>query len=109
MDDKFVSIKFDDHSYKLKHVLMGGVTDGDPEYPMGMFAGNMSIENLGMCVLHAFRAAIKINVDAHGMTVGQSEEFLLFCLAEALRREERRVRLGDDYEDSVLRVTKHNL
>jgi hypothetical protein len=106
---RYVSVELDGTVYKLKTALVGGLLHDDPSYPMAFYAGKLALEEIGMSLLHALRAVIKIQVDVHEFTLEESEEFVLFCLAEAMSREERRLKMGSDDSDTVLRMTKHNL
>jgi hypothetical protein len=108
-EQKYVTINLDGQIFKLKTALVGGIIHGDPEYPMAFYAGKLALEEIGMSLLHALRAIIKIQLDVHQFTLPQTEEFIVFCLAEAIRREERRLLMGDDESDTVLRMSKHNL
>jgi hypothetical protein len=107
--DKFITCDVDGQIIKLKSALVGGLIYGDPEYPMAFYAGKLALEEMGMCLLHALRATIKIQVDVHKFSIKETEEFILFCVAEALRREERRIMNGGQDPDTVMRFTKHNL
>lgn len=107
---KKVTLNIDGTTYHLKSMLIGGMMESDPQYPMGAYAGKLDMEEFAMCILHAFRAAIKINVDVHAMSIKESEEFITFCFAEAIRREERRLNNPTHEDlDTVMRMTKDNL
>jgi hypothetical protein len=107
---KKVILNIDGTTFHLKSMLIGGMMESDPQYPMGAYAGKLEMEEFAMCLLHALRAAIKINVDVHAMSLQESKELITFCLTEAIIREERRLNNPTHEDlDTVLRMTKDNL
>jgi hypothetical protein len=106
---KFVTVDLDGQIFKLETALVGGKIHGDPEYPIAFYAGKVTLEEIGMSLLHALRAVIKIHTDVHDFSLRQSEEFIIYCLEEALKREHRRLTHPGEDNDTVMRVTKHNL
>ena len=110
MDQKqYVTVEVDGQIFKLKTCLMGGSLLDDPGYPMAFYAGKLALEELGMSLLHAFRALVKIQMEIHNFTLDECAEFINLCMMEALKREEKRLLFGGEEGDTVFRMTKHNL
>lgn len=104
---KKIIIKIEDYEYEMETALLGGIKSGDPQHPMGIYAGTLAIEDIGMALLHALRATLKISLDVHKMDIETAESFILFTVHEAVKRERARMEKVDfDHEDIIMRMSK---
>ena len=84
---KGVTLFFDGEEVFLQTAIIGGVTGDAIECPMGMYAGKLQPEDVGLSLLHSLRAVIKITREHWGFNMSKTEDFIVFTLAEAIRRE----------------------
>lgn len=74
----------------IKNALIGARMEDKDHTPFSVYAGQMDIGELGLSLLHIFRAVLKINVEEMDMPSHSAEDFILFTLKEAVRLENAR-------------------
>lgn len=110
---KGITVHFDGEELFLQTAIIGGVTGDALECPMGMYAGKLLPEDVGLSLLHSLRAVIKITRDHWRMDMDKAEDFIIFTLAEAIRCEKRE-NPRDNFplnvhHDILARLRKENL
>lgn len=82
-----LTIKFEGETLKLRNGFVGGFLADELNCPMGMYAGNLDIGDMGVALLSTLRACIKMNVEEQGMNLGQARDFISFTLNRAIEIE----------------------
>jgi len=82
-----LTLLFEKQELVLKSGFVGGLLADKTGAPMGMYLGNLGIENTNLALVHLLRAVIKLNVEEQNMNIKQSEAFIKVALNEAVKRE----------------------
>lgn len=85
-DDAKVTVSFAGESFVLKNTFIGGRSVED-EHPIGVYSGVLDISEMGISLLSMFRAILRTTREEMGMPTKIAEDFILFCLAEAIKKE----------------------
>lgn len=88
--DKKVILLLDGEAIEIKNALIGARMENEDNTPFSVYAGSMDISELGLSLLHIFRAVLKINTEEFDMPMNLAEEFILFTLREAVVLENLR-------------------
>ena len=88
--DKKVLLLLDGEAIEIKNALIGARMENEDNTPFSVYAGTMDIGELGLSLLHIFRAVLKINTEEMDMPMNLAEDFVLFTLKEAVRLEKAR-------------------
>jgi hypothetical protein len=85
-EDSHITVSFCGDTFILKNVFIGGRNTKD-DSPMGVYSGVLDIAEMGISLLTMFRAILRTTREEMGMPTDTTEDFILFCLAEAMKRE----------------------
>lgn len=81
------TLQFEGQELKLENGFVGGFLADGSRCPMGMYAGNLDIGDMGVALLSTLRACIKMNVEEQGMSLEHAKAFIKFTLETALEIE----------------------
>jgi antitoxin component of RelBE/YafQ-DinJ toxin-antitoxin module len=97
-DDAVVTISLAGESFAIKNAFIGG-REVDGDNPIGMYSGVLDIAEMGLSLLSMFRAILRTTRQELGMPVDVAEDFILFCLSEALKKEtaEEKIQAVEDF------------
>jgi hypothetical protein len=87
---KPITVIIDDEKFEIDQCIIAGVfSKGHSQegHPMGSWCGSLEIGDMGIALMHALRAIIRINTEYQGLRITQSAEFINDCAKEALKRE----------------------
>lgn len=109
-EDGFTII-FEGRAIDIQTGLVGGVTGDDLNVPIGMYAGKMEMEEIGLCLIHVHRVILKMFIEHYGLNIKAIDEFICLCKNEAIKRELRANEFEKmDFEeyDKLIKMTKDN-
>jgi hypothetical protein len=103
----------DGQEINLKSGFASGWMADMENTPMGMYAGNLSVTDTNIALIHLLRAVIKMNTEEQFMNYEQSKALIEMATREAFRielenEEEQNVSL-DKHNEIVLKMRKDNL
>lgn len=99
-----IVIRVGTEEIKAKNVFIGGFKDDGSEDIIACYGGVLDPAEMGLSLMHLHRATMRIMVNQLRMPLDKAEEFMLLCLAEAVRREEAQEReQGKQAIDKYLR------
>jgi hypothetical protein len=103
---------FDGQEINLKSGFVGGWMADLKDCPMGMYAGNLSIVDTNIALVHLLRAVIKMNTEEQFMNYEQSKALIERATKEAFKIEKenapnQNVSL-DQHNEIVLKMRKDN-
>lgn len=113
VDDNFSAIvKAGGREVIFKSCLLSGIAEDGNETPMAMFVGRFHLGEFGVVLMSQLRAVYKLLLREFDMNKLQAEDFVIFCLANAIKVEEEaqeRIKNGDPFEgETVTKMTKDN-
>lgn len=82
-----VKVVVDGQEYEFENLLCTGCPVNDENNPTSFYFGHRDIGEMGVNVMYLLRSILKICRTELGFTKHVSEEFILECLKEAVRRE----------------------
>lgn len=95
-------VELDGQKMELSAGFVGGFMADMSNAPMGMYAGNLSLEDTSISLLHILRAVIKINVEEQGLNHEQSKVFINFAVEQAIKIEK------ENADEENVSIEKHN-
>jgi hypothetical protein len=111
-DDFNATVTAGGRTVEFKTCLLSGMANDGEDTPMAMFVGRFDLHEFGIILMSQLRAVYKILQREFEMDNPEAEDFVVFCLANAIKIEEeakRRVARGEaEYGESVLKMTKDN-
>jgi hypothetical protein len=108
-----LKIIFDGQEINLKSGFVGGWMADMKNTPMGMYAGNLSIVDTNIALVHLLRAVIKMNTEEQFMNYEQSKALIERAMLEAFKielenRDEDNKTLAQ-HNEIVLKMRKDNI
>lgn len=91
-----VEVKWSGNVMHLENVFIGGRWVEEGKSPVGFYGGEINIGEMGISLMNLLRGVIQITSEECGLTPDKCEDFIVSCVAEAIRREEA------DRRDEVL-------
>lgn len=104
MEQDLIKIELNGEPQHLNMLLGGGINKDD--HPTAFYAGDFSPEKMGIALMHILRAVIKSQREVLEVPLERSEDFILFCLAEAMRRERIDRHKSSEESDTIMSMTK---
>lgn len=84
-ETSIIEMRIDDEIIRLENVFVGGRLTNDTI--MGFYGGALDLGEMGISLMSLLRGAIKALNEECGLSLHQSEKFVLFCLTEAMKKE----------------------
>jgi hypothetical protein len=81
-----ITVSFAGETFVLKNAFIGGRNVADKN-PVGVYSGVLDVAEMGISLLSMFRAILRTTREEMGMPTDTAEDFILFTLAEAIKRE----------------------
>ena len=104
-----LTISFEDKEFKMTNAFIGGSLNDSRKTPIGMFTGSVDVGDMGVALLTVMRTVLKTTTSEIGMSMEQSADFIVVCLAEALKREEQEQKLNhNELHDIVKKFMKNH-
>lgn len=85
-EDAYVTVTFAGDTFVLNNVFIGGISIKDGN-PIGVYSGMLDVAEMGLSLLAMFRAILRTTREEMGMSPEITEDFMVFCLAEAIKKE----------------------
>lgn len=85
-EDSHITVSFCGETFVLKNVFIGGRNVKD-DSPLGVYSGVIDVAEMGVSLLAMFRAILRTTREEMNMPISAAEDFIVFCLAEAIKRE----------------------
>jgi hypothetical protein len=108
-----LKIIVDGQEINLKSGFVGGWMADMKNTPMGMYAGNLSITDTNIALVHLLRAVIKMNTEEQFMNYEQSKGLIELATLEAFKIElENKVEDNitlDQHKEVVIKMRKDRL
>jgi hypothetical protein len=82
-----LTLLFEGQKLELQSAFVGGWLADETDSPMGMYTGELDLEDTSIALMHMLRAVIKLYVDEHNLNYLQTKALLDFSVKEALERE----------------------
>lgn len=82
-----LTLLFEGQKLELSSAFVGGWLADESNAPMGMYTGELNIEDSSIALVHLLRAVIKMCVEEQNLNYPQTEMLLGFAVDEALKRE----------------------
>ena len=107
--EALITISFEDKEFKMTNAFIGGSLDDARKTPIGMFTGSVDIGDMGVALLTVIRTVLQTTTTEIGMSLEQSADFVVVCLAEAMKREEQALNVNrDELHDIVKKFMKNH-
>lgn len=82
-----LTLLFEGQKLELKSGFVGGWLADETNSPMGMYTGELDLEDTSIALMHMLRAVIKLYADEHNLNYLQVKALLDLSVKEALERE----------------------
>lgn len=108
--DEKVKLIAKGETYALDNVLIGGIIGNKDKAheQMGVYSGEVSCENIGLSMLHALRAAIRLLHDELGLPMDEIFKLIKFTVETALKMETTKSDVEAMLEKILADLTKRN-
>jgi hypothetical protein len=88
VDKPQIEVRWGDQIIHLENAFIGGRWVEEDMNPIGFYGGKIDIGEMAISLMNLLRGVIQITGQECHLSPEKREDFLISCVAEALRREE---------------------
>lgn len=82
-----VEVNFQNDTLHFENIFIGGQLTGGHRDHVSFYSGELNLGEMGVTLMTLLRGVIRITGEECGLSASKAEDFISFCLAEAVKRE----------------------